>query len=76
MKSSVFWDTTPCSPLKVNGHFGGIYRLHFQGRGISRGRNLRECIWQVKALIAHSKRLLTFNGLHAVISEKMELFMN
>jgi hypothetical protein len=28
MKSSIFWDITPYSPLKVNLHFGGTYRLH------------------------------------------------
>jgi hypothetical protein len=27
MKSTVFWDITPYSPLKVNRRFGGIYRL-------------------------------------------------
>jgi hypothetical protein len=32
MKSTIFRDTTPCSPLKVNGRFGGTYRLHLQGR--------------------------------------------
>jgi hypothetical protein len=31
MKSSVFWDITPCSPLKVNRCFGGTYRIHLQG---------------------------------------------
>jgi hypothetical protein len=31
MKSSVFWDITPYSPLKVNQIFGEIYRLHLQG---------------------------------------------
>jgi hypothetical protein len=25
MKSTVFWDMTPCSPLKVNRRFGGTY---------------------------------------------------
>jgi hypothetical protein len=30
MKSSVFWDTTPCSPLKVNQRLGGTRRIHFQ----------------------------------------------
>jgi hypothetical protein len=39
MKSSVFWDTTLCSPLKVNGRFGGTSRLHLQGRRISHARN-------------------------------------
>jgi hypothetical protein len=32
MKSSIFWDITPCSPLKVNQRFGGTYRLHLQCR--------------------------------------------
>jgi hypothetical protein len=31
MKSSIFWDITPCTPLKVNRRFGGTYRLHLQG---------------------------------------------
>jgi uncharacterized protein YfaT (DUF1175 family) len=31
MNSSVFWDITSYRPVKVNGCFGGIYRLHFQG---------------------------------------------
>jgi hypothetical protein len=31
MKSSTFWDITPCSPLKVKVHFGGICRLQLQG---------------------------------------------
>jgi hypothetical protein len=39
MKSSVFWDITPRSPLKVNWRFGGTYRLHFQGRRMSQARN-------------------------------------
>jgi hypothetical protein len=26
--STIFWDIRPCSPLKVNGRFGGTYRLH------------------------------------------------
>jgi hypothetical protein len=42
MKSSVIWDTIPCSPLKVNRH-------------------------------VLPKHLLTFNGLHIIISQKVEL---
>jgi hypothetical protein len=30
-KATIFWDITPCSPLKVNRRFGGTYRLHLQG---------------------------------------------
>jgi dolichol kinase len=42
MKSAIFWDITPCSPLKVNRRFGGTCLLHLQGRRISRARNERE----------------------------------
>jgi hypothetical protein len=38
MKSSIFWDTTPCSPLKANWRFGATCRLHLQGRKISRAK--------------------------------------
>jgi hypothetical protein len=31
VKISIFWDITPYSPLKVNGRFEEICRLHFQG---------------------------------------------
>jgi hypothetical protein len=34
--SSVFWNKTPCGPLKANRRFGGICRLHLQGRKINR----------------------------------------
>jgi hypothetical protein len=39
MKSSVYPDISPCSPLKVNRLFGGKYWLHLQDRRISKGRN-------------------------------------
>jgi hypothetical protein len=32
MKSIMFWDMTPCSPLSSNRRFGGPYLLHFQGQ--------------------------------------------
>jgi hypothetical protein len=38
MKSFIFWDITPCSQLKVNRRFGGIFCLHIQGRRISHVR--------------------------------------
>jgi hypothetical protein len=42
MKSSIFWDITPCGPFKVNRSFGGTCRLHLQGLRISQERNQRE----------------------------------
>jgi hypothetical protein len=42
MKTTLFWDITPCSSFKFNRRFGGTYRLHLQGRRISRARNQHE----------------------------------
>jgi hypothetical protein len=42
MKSFIFWDTTPCSPSKVNRRFGWTCGLHLQGRRINQARNQRE----------------------------------
>jgi hypothetical protein len=42
MKSIVFWDMTPCSPLSCNRRFGGTYRLHLQGRRIISARTSRQ----------------------------------
>jgi hypothetical protein len=28
LNNTIFWDITPCSPLKVNRSFGGTYLLH------------------------------------------------
>jgi hypothetical protein len=32
MKSTIFWDITPCSPLGGNRRFRGTYRHHLQGK--------------------------------------------
>jgi hypothetical protein len=42
IKSSIFWNITLCSPLKVNGSWEGTCRIHFQGRSVSQARNQRE----------------------------------
>jgi hypothetical protein len=70
LKSTIFWDITPCSPLKVNRCFGGTYRLHLQDRRIRRARNQ----WQAERYVP-PKRRLTCNGLHGVISQKIVLFI-
>jgi hypothetical protein len=38
MKSSIFWDTPPCSPLEVNWCFRGTCNLHLQGPRTSQAR--------------------------------------
>jgi hypothetical protein len=45
VKSTIFWDITPCSPLIDNRRFEGAYRFHLQGRAISRARIQREGRW-------------------------------
>jgi hypothetical protein len=57
--TAVVWDITSLSPLKANQRSGGICRFHFQGRIISKR-------------YVPPKRQLTFNGLHDVISHKVE----
>jgi hypothetical protein len=37
--SYIFWDITPCSPVKVDRRFGGTYRYHPQDRRVSQTRN-------------------------------------
>jgi hypothetical protein len=48
MKGSIFWDIKPCSLLKFNRRFRGIYRLHLQGRRISHARNQSGSISQAQ----------------------------
>jgi hypothetical protein len=35
MKSTIFCDLTPCSPVKVHRRFGGTYCLHLHSRRVS-----------------------------------------
>jgi hypothetical protein len=79
MKSSIFWDITRCSPLKVNQRFGETCRLHLQGLGISKARNQRKSRWQAELCWSFwqhvpPKRPLTFSGLHGAISQKIRHF--
>jgi hypothetical protein len=48
LKNSVFWDITPCIPLKVNRCLRGTCRLHLQGRRISQARNQHARRWQLE----------------------------
>jgi hypothetical protein len=50
MKTSIFWDITPRSPLKANTSFGGTRRLRLQGRRISQARNRHQSRWQAKQM--------------------------
>jgi hypothetical protein len=57
LKSTIFWDITPCSPLKANRRFVATYRLHLQGRRIRRTRNHRENRWQAQGYIPEDSTL-------------------
>jgi hypothetical protein len=48
MKITIFWNITPCSPLKVNLCSGAIRCLHLQARRRSHARNQRESKWQAE----------------------------
>jgi hypothetical protein len=52
MKSTIFWDITPCSPLKVNRRFGGTC-LHLQGLRISQARK-QICLLPAFTLVSGS----------------------
>jgi hypothetical protein len=45
LKNSVFWDITPCSPLKVIRRFGRTCLLHLQRLRISQAINQHESRW-------------------------------
>jgi hypothetical protein len=69
MKSTIIWDITPCSPLKVNRRFEWTYPLHLQGRKISRARNKRESRWHF-TLVSCSAYFSTLQ-MKAICSSKM-----
>jgi hypothetical protein len=82
MTITIFWDITPCSPLKVNRRFEVTYLLHIQGRKTL----LATCFDAGFCLGAFldpeyggeyfpAKRVLTFNGQHKVIAHKTALFI-
>jgi hypothetical protein len=86
MKSTIFWDIKPCSPLKGNRRFGGTYRLHLQSQRKSKWSYQLTCyllwclfppqllwLWRWKWHVS-LKRRLTFSGLHDVIPGKILLF--
>jgi hypothetical protein len=76
LKSSIFWNITSYSPLKVNLLFEGICRplanlcLLLASCLPLAWLILRPWAWKKYVSL---KRLLTFNGLHDIISQKIEL---
>jgi hypothetical protein len=54
----LFWDITPCSPLKVNRHLGGTYRLHLRCLVISQARNKLQAVIERLCFLVQSGFLL------------------
>jgi hypothetical protein len=85
------WNLTPCNPIEVHLCFGGICRLHLQGRRKIQARNQREVLtcYLLRAGLIFGrfirtwkwrryvplKRRLTFEGLHGVTSQKTAFFI-
>jgi hypothetical protein len=67
MMSSLFWDVTPCSLLKINRRFVGTSRRYLQCPRIRKSRNQHETGSKQSSI--PPKRRLIFNGLHGVISK-------
>jgi hypothetical protein len=75
---------TPCSPSEVNGLSGGTYRLHLHGWRVSQTSNQQyDGLLDYKSTLQPRwwkqdippKRRLTFNGMHLIISQNIELFV-
>jgi hypothetical protein len=54
MKSPIFLDVMPYSPLKISQRFGGTCGLHFQGLSISQARNEYETGNKRNRVYSHS----------------------
>jgi hypothetical protein len=86
LKSSIFWNITPCSPVKVNQRFGGPYSLDHQDREVNQAKHKHvagskhssasrflawfTCIPWWWRWCVPPKRRLDLTGLHSVISQK------
>jgi hypothetical protein len=86
LKMCIFWGIMPCSPLKVNRRFRGTCHFQLQDRRISKARNHHEAGSKHSSCLAYSSTMkmepicssessVDFNGLHGVISQKIELFI-
>jgi hypothetical protein len=62
IRNYISWDITPCSPVKSNLRFGGIYRLHLQDPRVCKYGAGRK-----------QSNTLTFTELHSDVALKTEL---
>jgi hypothetical protein len=52
IKGSVFWDITPCSPLKFKAHFGRIYRTHLEVLRLKQTKNNQNIVCCLLLLVS------------------------
>jgi hypothetical protein len=74
MKSTIFWDITPCSPLKVNRRFEGDKFLRNVCYLLHAGLLLGLFFDPEDGGYMFLRNVGCFNGLHGVISEKIVFF--
>jgi hypothetical protein len=72
-QSSVFWDVMPCSPLIAYQLFGGTCLFCLQGQRMSLA--LLATYFRTGFSHVSLKHQLTFNGLHDIITQKIQLLL-
>jgi hypothetical protein len=80
LKSPIFWDIMPCSQLRISRRFGATCRLHQSEQLLlAVFMMLVSCLAYSSTpkmeAICSSKRRLTLNGLHGVVSHMIGLFV-
>jgi hypothetical protein len=77
MKSSIFWDTTSWSPLKVNRRFEGTICLHLHCQRISQGKTEHEASSSPLKMkeTCFSETLDDFQRTVRSLSQKIELYI-
>jgi hypothetical protein len=59
-KSSMVWDITLCSPLKVNQHIGGTCHLHLQCQRLRQERNQHNRWHDTLSLLTFAYTYITY----------------
>jgi hypothetical protein len=72
--SSIFWDVTPCSPLKINRSFEGTCGLPLQGRRINQARNQRGSRWKAWFCLPPAFTLVCFLAYSSTLKMEATFF--
>jgi hypothetical protein len=74
IKTSVFWNITPQSQLKVNRRFGIICSYHLQGRRVIQAKLLAACFMPISLFDLIFSPEFEDDMFSGVLSQKKELF--